>query len=162
MPRSSPGSPPALRGSAYRIAVHLVGDSNDSLDAVRNIVEGHLADGLIFSGILADDPRVTFLIDHGFPFVTLGRNRTARPHAFVDIDSDWAAYAATRRLIDGGHRRIALIDPEPQMAYSFDRLTGYRRALAEAGLPFDASPCRERRSDLPLRPCDGPCAPRRA
>ncbi len=126
-----------LEGSPYRIAVHLVRDTEDSIGVVRSIVEGHLADGLIFSGILADDPRVALLLERGFPFVTLGRSHSARGHAFVDIDSDWAAHAATRRLIEGGHQRIALVNPEPSLAYSLDRIAGYSRALAEAGLPAD-------------------------
>lgn len=126
-----------LEGSPYRLAVHLVRDTDDSLDVVRSIVEGHLADGLIFSGILHEDPRIALLIERGFPFVTLGRSHMAAPHAFVDIDSDWAAHAATRRLLDGGHRRIALVNPDPALAYSVDRITGYTRALAEAGLAPD-------------------------
>ncbi len=126
-----------LEGSPYRIAVHLVRDTEDSIGTVRSIVEGHLADGLIFSGILADDPRIAFLTERGFPFVTLGRSHSARGHAFVDIDSDWAAHAATRRLVEGGHQRIALVNPEPSLAYSLDRIAGYSRALAEAGLPAD-------------------------
>lgn len=126
-----------LEGSRYRIAVHLVRDTADSIDVVRGIVEGHQADGLIFSGILSDDPRVAFLSERGFPFVTLGRCHRSGPHAFVDIDSEWAAYAATRRLIDGGHRRIGLVNPDPALAYSIDRESGYRRALAEAGLTPD-------------------------
>jgi len=126
-----------LEGSPYRVAVHLVRDTDDSLAAVRGIVEGHLADGLIFSGILHDDPRIAYLSERGFPFVTLGRGHGAGRQAFVDIDSDWAAYAATRRLTEGGHRRIALINPDPSLAYSLDRIAGYSRALAEAGLPPD-------------------------
>ena len=126
-----------LEGSPYRIAVHLVRDTEDSLDVVRSIVEGHQADGLIFSGILSDDPRIAFLAAQGFPFVTLGRSHTAAPHAFVDIDSEWAAHAATRRLLDGDHRRIALVNPAPELAYSRDRINGYSRALVEAGLSPD-------------------------
>ncbi len=128
-----------LEGSPYRIAVHLVRDTEDSLDVVRSIVEGHQADGLIFSGILSDDPRIAFLATQGFPFVTLGRSHTAAPHAFVDIDSEWAAHTATLRLLEGGHRRIALVNPTPELAYSRDRINGYSRALTKAGLPFDPS-----------------------
>lgn len=126
-----------LEGSPFRIAVHLVRDTEDSIGVVRSIVEGHQADGLIFSGILSDDPRVAFLTERGFPFVTLGRSHKAGPHAFVDIDSEWVAYAATRRLISGGHRRIALVNPDPSLAYSVDRLAGYDRALAEAAVTQD-------------------------
>lgn len=126
-----------VKGSPYRLAVYLVSDIDDSLEVVRSIAEGHLADGLIFSGILSDDPRISFLIDTGFPFVTLGRSHSAAAHAFVDIDSEWAAYAATCRLIDGGHRRIALVNPDIRMAYTVDRVNGYCRALAGAGLAPD-------------------------
>jgi DNA-binding LacI/PurR family transcriptional regulator len=106
---------------------------------VRNIVEGHQADGVIFSGILHDDPRIAFLLERGFPFVTLGRSHNAaQGHAFVDIDSDWAAHAATRRLLEGGHRRVALVNPDPTLAYSVDRIEGYQpRAHAEFGLTPD-------------------------
>ena len=126
-----------VEGSPYRLAVHLVRDIDDSLETVRSIVEGHLADGLNFSGILVDDPRIAFLTERGFPFVTLGQSHAARTHAFVDIDSDWAAHAATERLISRGHRRIALVNPDLRLSYSRDRIAGYTRALAEAGLTPD-------------------------
>ena len=44
---------------------------------------------------------------------------------------------ATNILIDAGHTRIATITGEPYMAATGDRLTGYRRALATADIPFD-------------------------
>jgi LacI family transcriptional regulator len=44
-------------------------------------------------------------------------------------------YRATKRLIEAGHRRIALINLEPALAASVGRRLGYLRALAEAGIP---------------------------
>jgi LacI family transcriptional regulator len=44
---------------------------------------------------------------------------------------------STRHLIGFGHHRIATITGEPWMAAAQDRLTGYRRALATADIPFD-------------------------
>jgi LacI family transcriptional regulator len=41
-----------------------------------------------------------------------------------------------RHLIAQGHRRISMIGPPPVRA-SEARVSGYRRALEEAGLPFD-------------------------
>ena len=46
---------------------------------------------------------------------------------------------ATNVLIDAGHTRIATITGEPYMEATRDRLTGYRRALATADIPFDPS-----------------------
>ena len=123
-----------LEGSPYQIAVHVVRHGGEGLAAARRIVEQKLADGLIFSSILVDDPRIEYLVERDFPFVALGRSRQDLRYAYVDIDSEWAAYAATERLINGGHRRVALVNPPPELAYAQDRIDGYRRAFAEAGL----------------------------
>ncbi len=124
----------ALAGSAYRLAVHVVRDAEDGLEVVRKIVNQGLADGMIFSGIRAKDARIEYLIEAGFPFATMGRCRSPLQYAHVDADSEWAAFAATERLIAGGHRRIALINPDPLLSYALDRIDGFRRALSVAGL----------------------------
>ncbi|OCC03819.1 LacI family transcriptional regulator [Labrys sp. WJW] len=124
----------ALEGSEYRISVHVIRDAADGCETARRIVEQGLADGLIFSGILADDPRIDLLVAQDFPFVSLGRCRGDLDYAYVDIDNEWAAHAATARLIAGGHRRIALVNPQRRLSYAMDRIDGFSRAFAEAGL----------------------------
>jgi LacI family transcriptional regulator len=52
-------------------------------------------------------------------------------------------YVATQRLVVAGHRRLGYIGGEPRMDASRDRLKGYRRALAEAGIPFDRTLVRD-------------------
>jgi LacI family transcriptional regulator len=47
-------------------------------------------------------------------------------------------HTATQHLIAAGHRRIGFINGEPWMDASRDRLKGYRRALANADIGFDA------------------------
>ena len=49
----------------------------------------------------------------------------------------------TERLIQGGHRRIGFINGEPWMEASRDRLKGYRKALAAAGIKYDADLVRD-------------------
>ncbi|EWM19350.1 LacI-family transcriptional regulator [Kutzneria sp. 744] len=51
--------------------------------------------------------------------------------------------AATRHLIDLGHRRIGLIGGPSRMLCSRARLDGYRAALETAGLPYDPRLVRE-------------------
>ncbi len=125
----------ALEGSPYRLSVHIVRNAEDGLEVARKIVTQGIADGVIFSGIRAQDARIEYLIESGFPFATMGRCRSPLKYAHVDVDSEWAAHAATERLIAGGHRRIALINPEPVLSYALDRVDGFRRAFSEAGLP---------------------------
>lgn len=124
----------ALDGSGYRISAHIVTDAEDGAAMARQIAGLGMADGLIFSGILADDPRINLLAETAFPFVTLGRCWRDIDYAHVDVDNEWAAHAATARLIEGGHRRIALVNPHRRLSYSLDRLDGFTRAFAERGL----------------------------
>ena len=53
--------------------------------------------------------------------------------------TNWAGgYAATRHLLDLGHRRIGLIAGPPRLLCSRARSDGYRSALEEAGVPATA------------------------
>jgi DNA-binding LacI/PurR family transcriptional regulator len=124
----------ALDGSDYRLSVHGYRSFDDACTAARRIVEQRSADGLLFSGVLADDKRIAMLAEAEFPFVSLGRCRKPLVYAHVDVDNEWAAHAATARLIAGGHRRIALVNAEPRLSYALDRIDGFSRAFRDAGL----------------------------
>lgn len=124
----------ALENSGYRIALHAVRSAEEGHDTARKIAEMGLADGLVFSGIRADDARIDDLVARDFPFVSLGRCRKKLVYAHVDADHAYAAQAATARLIAGGHRRIALVNPGRQLSYAQDRLDGFRAAFRDAGL----------------------------
>jgi LacI family transcriptional regulator len=55
----------------------------------------------------------------------------------VESDSFGGARIATEYLVGLGHRRIAFVAGRPDLRSSNLRDAGYRRALAEAGIPFD-------------------------
>jgi LacI family transcriptional regulator len=56
----------------------------------------------------------------------------------VRSDDDAGAYAATEHLVQRGHRRIAMVDGP--LGSGVARRDGYRRALADAGLPAHPEP----------------------
>src|SRR2546425_13184954 len=56
----------------------------------------------------------------------------------VVFDDEIAGFELTRRLLQRGRRRIAVISYFEVEATSVNhRLSGYRRALQEAGMPYD-------------------------
>ncbi len=58
----------------------------------------------------------------------------------VFIDQEHAGYLATKYLLDHGRRRVALLNGPVDAYWGFKaRLAGYKRALAEADVPFDRS-----------------------
>ncbi len=55
-------------------------------------------------------------------------------------DEEPGGYAATRHLVEAGHRRIGMLNIQPptsDLPAGIGRLAGYGRALSEAGLPVD-------------------------
>ncbi|MBD2847204.1 LacI family DNA-binding transcriptional regulator [Paenibacillus sp. IB182496] len=77
--------------------------------------------------------------DH--PFVLVNQRFDGAPFGTVEADHEQGGYEATRHLLGRGCRRIALLNGPLVYSNSADRLTGYRRALAEAGLPADPGLC---------------------
>lgn len=63
----------------------------------------------------------------------------AGPLGFPTVDSDnfTGGILATRHLIELGHRRIGFLAGRPDLESSRLRESGYRQALADAGIPVD-------------------------
>lgn len=57
----------------------------------------------------------------------------------VVLDNRRAALDATRHILGFGHRRVAMIGGPPSISTGAERLAGYREALLEAGVPYDAA-----------------------
>lgn len=57
----------------------------------------------------------------------------------VESDSFGGALAATKHLIELGHRRIGFVAGRPDLRSAGLRDAGYRRALSDAGIPLDPS-----------------------
>jgi LacI family transcriptional regulator len=78
------------------------------------------------------------------PFVVVDPVDLPDPDVPSLAATNWAGgLAATRHLIQLGHRRIAAIGGPPAMLCSRARLDGYRAALHDAGLPLDPALVRD-------------------
>jgi LacI family transcriptional regulator len=74
----------------------------------------------------------------GTPIVCLDRiPDTPHPFDSVSIDNVKAAQICLQHLIMRGHSRIAIIAGSPTLQTARDRLKGYQRAFASAGLAID-------------------------
>lgn len=76
----------------------------------------------------------------GVPVVVLNSRDGAGRVPSVYPDEEQGGYAATRHLLDAGHRRIAMINiqaPDSVLPAGIGRLAGYRRALIDAGIEID-------------------------
>ncbi|MCE9612864.1 MAG: LacI family transcriptional regulator [Lentisphaerae bacterium] len=92
-------------------------------------------DGLVVGGVLHEDlaGRLSDIRATGLPVVTIYDKSAAPSLTNVGLDQVRVAQLATSHLIERGSRRIAHIRNMD------DRYDGYRRALAAADIPYDAS-----------------------
>lgn len=91
-------------------------------------------------GLIVINPYVDKRFEHlpeNFPVVFVGAQSHEQNISSVCLDDEKVAYEATHHLISLGHTDIALITGPMEEDCSQDRSEGYRRALKEAGLPFD-------------------------
>jgi LacI family transcriptional regulator len=71
------------------------------------------------------------------PLVVVARSVPGLETHCLYLDNENGGYRATRYLIGLGHTRIAHVTGTAGHPDAIDRLAGYRRALAEAGIPAD-------------------------
>ncbi|MDP1027574.1 LacI family DNA-binding transcriptional regulator [Sphingomonas sp. KR1UV-12] len=111
--------------------------SGDPLIGTANLIAAKV-DGVILPPPLGEDARVIALLDGAkIPMVALTASMPDARTLAVHIDDDRAAEAMTRHLLSLGHRRIAFVGGAARSSASVQRLDGYRRALASAGIASD-------------------------
>ncbi|MEV5311429.1 LacI family DNA-binding transcriptional regulator [Streptomyces sp. NPDC052610] len=100
---------------------------------------GGRVDGVLLMSVRAEDRLPDMLADAGLPTVLLGRRSGDERVTYVDADNVGGARDAVTHLLRGGRRSIAAITGPLGMYVAQCRLRGYHQALADAGLPADAS-----------------------
>ena len=73
------------------------------------------------------------------PVVQLMRASAACAGDKVVVDEEGGSYEGVAHLLRLGYRRIAMINGVSHVSTSKNRLKGYRAALKDAGVPFDAA-----------------------
>jgi LacI family transcriptional regulator len=85
----------------------------------------------------SDSHIVEALKPRSLPFVVVGQSHHDPDVTMVDADNVALAYNAVRHLTQQGHRRIAALCGNSELASNAQRLEGYRSALAEAHIAYD-------------------------
>jgi DNA-binding LacI/PurR family transcriptional regulator len=123
----------------YLLSLFLMGGDADEQHILPKIARKGFIDGLIVRGAddRSSDPLLATLAATGMPLVSLGRPTELPTISYVATDNVTAAHHAVTHLLNLGRRRIALLVGSLEPHASQERLTGYRAALGERGLPID-------------------------
>jgi LacI family transcriptional regulator len=122
----------------YRMMVELVDTHSDHVERELGAAISALQpDGVILTPPHSENSLITALLaDRGIPFARIGSNAPG-PGIALTMGDDGAAHLATSRLVELGHRRIAMIAGPAQYSLSGWRIDGWKRAMVDAGLPSE-------------------------
>ncbi|HUG49530.1 MAG TPA: LacI family DNA-binding transcriptional regulator [Terrimesophilobacter sp.] len=98
--------------------------------------------GTLIDGAIVITPTV-LMPTTSIPVVAIDPHTGPGGPSTIDSDNVAGARAATRHLIELGHRRIAHIRGRSDLASAELREAGYRESLAAAGIPFDPALVRD-------------------
>jgi LacI family transcriptional regulator len=102
-----------------------------------NTMLGKQVDGIVFMSGNITHEHVEEFEKSPVPIVLAGSIAETEKIPSVNIDYDQAAYDVTRYFIDKGHKEIAVvIGPLHEPINSERKMSGYRRALQEAGIEY--------------------------
>jgi DNA-binding LacI/PurR family transcriptional regulator len=102
-----------------------------------SLLHAKQVDGALVDGLVLPPDRIAQFVEDGFPIVCLDRDVNSPSVPLVQVDNKRGARLATEHLLGLGHKRIAHVAGAPELGISAERLTGYRGALAAAGVPHD-------------------------
>lgn len=112
-------------------------DPAADLRLIDRLYKGRRVDGFLLIDLQRRDPRIPHLQAAGIPFVAFGRIEGNGEFPWVDVDGEAGIREAVAYLVERGHRRIAYLSPPLSFTFAHHRLEGYRKGLAEAGLPLE-------------------------
>jgi len=123
-----------LRGTGRSLAVFAAQERDEEIDIVRAVVEDRLADAIVLGRTRQDDPRVAYLMEAGFPFVTFGRTGWEREHPWVEIDYSRAGEVAVEALASAKPNALHILSAPGGLRFADNYVAGARRAALKAGL----------------------------
>ncbi len=109
-------------------------DTPEEKQAYRRMVEGRLVDGLLVVRTRVKDPRITYLSNLGFPFVSFGRSDLAVDFTYLDVDGALGMEWVAQHLIALGHERVAYISAPQDLMFCIHRSKGLQATLQRNGL----------------------------
>lgn len=118
----------------------ILANSSEELSRERQAVIGLIerrVDGLIIAATEGDHSYLRSDLPDDFPVVAINRAIDAVKCGAVLTDNEAGAEAAVRYLIQRGHKKIGAIIGSGSLMTSRERLSGYQKAMAAAGLTIE-------------------------
>jgi DNA-binding LacI/PurR family transcriptional regulator len=119
----------------YRVLLDTLVDWDDKSS---HLLSNEFYDGAIIQAPSLGDKRIDEMMEEDIPFVVIGQSiKNNDDVMFVDVNNVKIAYDITNILIKRGHQKIGFLNSMPNLTITFDRLSGYVKALQEHNISFN-------------------------
>ncbi|MET9315259.1 LacI family DNA-binding transcriptional regulator [Kribbella sp. NPDC003505] len=124
-----------VRAQGYSLLLLVTDESVENEQRATEALLRSAVDGAVVVPVQAEWDHWRRVRDSGIPLVFVNRDVPELDCDMVGVDYERGSYEATSHLIAGGARRLLLLEEDLPITTTADRITGFRRALADAGLP---------------------------
>jgi DNA-binding LacI/PurR family transcriptional regulator len=120
--------------AGYRVMLYTATDDRTEISTYEDLLASYALDAFVLTHTHHGDSRTAWLAGAGVPFTTFGRPwGDIDRHPWVDVDGAAGTGAATRHLLEQGHRRIGFLGWPQGSGVGDDRQHGWATAMREAG-----------------------------
>ena len=131
------GAEDCARENGYSLLICNTSEKLENELVYLQLLSRKRVDGMILAPTGKNDALIRDLITRGLQIVFIDRKIDGVDAPAVLSENEEGAYRATQYLIEQGHRRIGIVLGLPHVSTTTERLHGYERALAEAGIQLD-------------------------
>ena len=104
-----------------------------------SMMAGRMVDGMLVIPAGSQGEHLQKLSDQGIPMVLVDRIVEGTKLDAVTSDNEGGTFRLTKALLKDGYKRIAFIGGDITLSAARERLSGYARALADAGIKPESS-----------------------
>jgi len=131
--------------AGYRIMIaNTHEDPKKEVDQLNALIHSQGVDGVILTTSLKSSAQLKAILPNRYPLVLLDRKLSGAAASTVGIDNFEGSLEMTKHLIESGAKKIGLLTISPGYISPIkDRVNGYKKALEDAGMKFDADLVKE-------------------
>ena len=126
-----------LSAHGYQLIIANTRESMDREESNIRLLTAGMVDGLLVASTIEDFQRFDSLIPAGFPVVLVDRVFETKKYSSVCVSNFQPIYRSVCRLAGKGDRRIGITGGLPRLSSTKERISAYRQAMADCGLPVD-------------------------
>ena len=126
-----------LSAHGYQLIIANTREDMDREETNIRLLTAGLVDGLLVASTMDDFQRFDSLIPAGFPVVLVDRVFETKKYSSVCVSNFQPIYRSVCRLAGKGDQRIGITGGLPRLSSTQERISAYRQAVADCGLPED-------------------------